>query len=288
MIFNATAGFDTPARKHVGATILVAAESTAFTLGVKVGAADVKNLSDLIDHVPTVPVAIHSGAARAVELDQDTPGEQPQRRRVRLLQVAVRLRQSDSRTTCTTFETLDVTKGLKLIADADLPASLTTAAGALGIQTGGHLLLEGQIPIFGGSVFSLTASLGDMHFLRQPDWFDHGAVSLSISTGGVSFKGDLGVRIRRQGDYNATNCPDSGVVDYTVAGDPISPQACYDKLDFVVSATVDYSDPASPGIEIAGALQTDNGWHHAFGQSWLTIYHAALELGVAVTPTGQR
>ncbi len=286
VIFSATAGFDTPAGKHVGATVLAAAKSTGFTLGVKVDAADVKNLSDLIDHAPAVPVAIHSGALVLASSTETLQASSLSDAEFDFYKTLYGCAESDTRATCTAFKTLDVTKGLKLIADVDLPDSLTTAAGALGIQTGGHLLLEGQIPIFGGSVFSLTASLGDMHFFRQPDWFDHGAVSLSISTGGVSFKGDLGVRIRRQGDYNATNCPDGGFVDYTVAGDPISPQACYDKLDFVVSATVDYSDPASPGIEIAGALQTDNGWHHAFGQSWLTIYHAALELGVAVTPTG--
>src|SRR5262249_56477313 len=63
--------------------------------------------------------------------------------------------------------------------------------------------------------------------------------------------------------------------------------ACYDKLNFTISATIDYSNPAEPGIDVAGVLSAgSSGWHHAFGQSWLTINHAALELGVKITPTG--
>ena len=58
-------------------------------------------------------------------------------------------------------------------------------AGEIGIQTGGNALLEGTIPVFGGTDFALRASLGNFRFDEQPDWFDRGDVSLEIGTDGL-------------------------------------------------------------------------------------------------------
>src|SRR5262249_19643840 len=138
----------------------------------------------------------------------------------------------------------------------------------------------------GGNTLSLTVDLGNFRFDNQPDWFDHGNVSLAISPHELKFTGDLAVRIRRDDDtYGPTNCA-QGSVQQIVFNDASKGSACYDALDFAVSAAVDYSNPAEPGIAVSGALQTNGGWHHAFGQPWLTINHAALELGVKLTPTG--
>ena len=55
-------------------------------------------------------------------------------------------------------------------------------AAEIGIQTGGNALLEGTIPVFGGTDFAVRASLGNFRFDEQPDWFERGDVSLEIGT----------------------------------------------------------------------------------------------------------
>ena len=235
---------------------------------------------------PDVPIAINSGILVLASQDATLTKSQLTDEEFDFYKSLYGCAADTTRAQCTKFDSIAVTKGLKLEAGVELPESVEADAAKIGIPATGNLLISGQIPIFGGTTFSLTVELGNFRFDKQPDWFDHGAVSLTISTSGLKFSGDLGMRIRRQGGgYDETNCPDGSVLPI-VWNDDTQGSACYDKLDFVISVTIDYSNPAEPGIELAGVLQTNGGWHHAFGQSWLTINHVALELGVKMTPTG--
>jgi len=282
---DATAHFTTNGHS-IGATVLVSAKQTGFTLGIKPDTSDVSSLSDLIPNAPDVPIQLPASALVLTSQDGTIAKAQLTDGEFDFYKSLYGCAPDATRAQCTAFEQLKVTKGLKLVAGMKLPESLKDTAAGIGIQTGGNVLVEGQIPVFGGTTFSLTVDLGNFRFDNQPDWFDHGNVSLSISNSGLKFTGDLAVRIRRQGGgYSATNCP-QGSVQQIVFNDSSGASACYDALDFALSAAIDFSNPAEPGITLAGALQTNGGWHHAFGQPWLTINHAALELGVKLTPTG--
>ena len=286
--FSATAHFTSPSTGHsIGATVLAVAKTGGgFTFGLKVDASDIQNLSDLVSGAPDVPIAINSGILVLASQDATLTKSQLTDEEFDFYKSLYGCAADTTRAQCTKFDSIAVTKGLKLEAGVELPESVEADAAKIGIPATGNLLISGQIPIFGGTTFSLTVELGNFRFDKQPDWFDHGAVSLTISTSGLKFSGDLGMRIRRQGGgYDETNCPDGSVLPI-VWNDETQGSACYDKLDFVISVTIDYSNPAEPGIELAGVLQTSGGWHHAFGQSWLTVNHVALELGVKMTPTG--
>jgi hypothetical protein len=283
---SATAHFTTN-NHSIGATMFVSAKSGGkFTLGIKPDTSDVSSLSDLIPNAPDVPIELPSSAlvltnqTATLTKAQLTDGE------FDFYKSLFGCADDATRAQCSAFENLKVTSGLKLIAGMKLPETVQETAAGIGIQSGGNVLVEGQIPVFGGNTFALTVDLGNFRFDKQPDWFDHGNVSLTISNQGLSFTGDLALRIRRAGDtYNATNCP-QGTVKPIVFNDESRGSACYDTLDFALTAGIDYSDPAEPGITLSGALLTNGGWHHAFGQPWLTINHAALELGVKLTATG--
>ena len=286
--FSATAHFTSPSTGHsIGATVLaVAKQGGGFTFGLKVDGSDIHNLSDLVSGAPDVPIAINSGILVLASQDATLTKSQLTDEEFDFYKSLYGCAADTTRAQCTKFDSIAVTKGLKLEAGVELPESVEADAAKIGIPATGNLLISGQIPIFGGTSFSLTIELGNFRFDKQPDWFDHGSVSLTISTSGLKFSGDLGMRIRRQGGgYDETNCPDGSVLPI-VWNDDTQGSACYDKLDFVISVTIDYSNPAEPGIDLAGVLQTNGGWHHAFGQSWLTINHVALELGVKMTPTG--
>src|SRR5262249_3068601 len=105
-----------------------------------------------------------------------------------------------TRADCPQFAKLDETRGLRLLAGFDLGADVAKLAGAIGLQAGGHGLLEGTVPVLGGTDFALKASLGDFHFAQDqtPEWFDHGDVALEIGTDGLKIDGDLGVNIHGQ------------------------------------------------------------------------------------------
>ncbi|MDA0158888.1 PKD domain-containing protein [Solirubrobacter ginsenosidimutans] len=178
-----------------------------------------------------------------------------------------------TRTDCTQFARLDVTRGLRLLAGFELGRDVDRMAGAIGIQTRGRALLEGTIPVFGGTDFSLRASLGNFRFDDAPDWFDHGDVALEIGTDGLAFDGDLGVKIQRQGSQWMPAC-DGGVVKNG---------KCYDVLDFGVTARAALNPPS---LTLTGRLTTERPWRNAFGQNWLQINRLALQLGVAIAPTG--
>ena len=172
-----------------------------------------------------------------------------------------------ARGTCAGFTSVELVRGLKLIAAFDLGDDIERMAGEIGIQTGGHALVEGKIPVFGGSDFSLRASLGDFRFAKQPDWFHHGNVSLEIGTGGLKFVGSLGVKIERQG--------------WTKPCDALPyEQKCYDLLNFRITAGVELQP--TPSFTLTGALETEQPWKNAFGQSWLEIRRVALQLGVTL------
>lgn len=287
--FSATANFTSPATGHtIGATVLAVAKTGGgFTFGLKVDASDINNLSDLVSGAPDVPIAINSGILVLASQDATLTKSQLTDPEFDFYKSLYGCAADTTRAQCTKFDSIAVTRGLKLEAGVNLPESVEADAAKIGIPATGNLLISGQIPIFGGTSFSLTVELGNFRFDKQPDWFDHGSVSLTISTSGLKFSGELGMRIRRKGGgYDETNCPDGSVLPI-VWNDETQGSACYDKLNFTISAAIDYSNPAEPGIEVAGVLSAGaTGWHHAFGQSWLTINHVALELGVKITPTG--
>ena len=169
-----------------------------------------------------------------------------------------------TRGTCAGFTGVDLTRGLKFLAAFEMGTDVERMAAEIGIQTGGNVRLEGTIPLLGGSRFALRASLGNFRFDEQPDWFDHGDVSLEISNDGLYFIGSLGVRIEREGWTG----PCDGLVH---------DEACYDVLDFSVTAGVSF-DPMR--LTLSGRLETARPWRHAFGQGWLEINRVALQLGV--------
>jgi hypothetical protein len=242
-----------------------------FTLGLK--AQGPVDLSRLVPSAPAVNVHLSSAAMvlssqDGVSVDKLTDDE------FTFYKSLYGCADAATPAECPRFTTLDATSGLQLLASFDLDDSIAQEAGKIGIQTGGHALLEGRIPVLGGHDFALRASLGDFRFDKTPDWFDHGSAALEIGADGLRFDGDLGVKIQRKGDEWKTRC-DHGVVEH---------DACYDLLDFTISAGV--SVHPTPRITLTGKLTTDNPWVDAFGQDWLQISRVALELGVTMGPGG--
>ncbi len=172
-----------------------------------------------------------------------------------------------TRASCPAFREIELERALKLVAAFDMGDQVETMASAIGIQTTGNVRLEGRIPVFGGSDFALRASLGNFRFAQQPDWFDRGDVALEIGAEGLKFVGGLRVKIEREGWTKACD----GTLIAT---------RCYDLLDFRISAGVALQP--TPKLTLAGTLTTQNPWRNAFGQDWLEINRAALQLGVTL------
>ena len=227
----------------------------AYSLGIKTGAASLEQLTGV-----RAPVSLN--AAAVVLSNDDAP------------RAAAQLSPAEldfyDDIYGVGFRSLSLPRGLKLVAAADLGDGMDQVAGAIGIRTGGTVLLEGNTKLFGGHEVSLRAALGNFRFDQQPDWFEKGDVAVEIGPGGLRFTGTLGMKIRREGQ---------GCVEGTPIGG-----ACYDRLSFTIAAGVELG--AQPSLTLAGILAGTQPWKHAFGQDWLEIRRAALQLGVTSSPTG--
>ncbi len=268
MTLGRTSAFELSAKTRLEgaqAKLLVAVRPGAgFTVGVR--ARDV-DFGDLVPEasryhltLPSAAVVLSSSDARlrATEL---TDGE------FDFYKSLYGCADDATRASCTRFTELQLTKSLKLMAAFEMGDDVEAMAAEIGIQTGGTALLEGTIPVFGGTDFAVRASLGNFRFDEQPDWFERGDVSLEIGTNGLRFVGGLKVKIERDG---VRTC-----VDGELRGDK-----CYDLLDFSISARLAVTPV--PSLTLTGALTTNQPWRHAFGQDWLEIRRVALQLGVTM------
>lgn len=182
----------------------------------------------------------------------------------------------DDRDECD-FE-LKLASGLELRGRITLPDAVDKVVDGLWMDADEGVVLRGQVPIFGGNVFSLTVELPKIipPASQYPDWFHEGKLSLSISNTGVSLKGDLGVRFRN----SSTPCP--GQVLDIIPGDPSKGTKCYDVLKFSLTANVGFTPPS---VKLTGSLIAEDPWEKAFGLEWLTLNELTLQLGLEVAPT---
>ena len=173
---------------------------------------------------------------------------------------------------------LKLASGLELRGRITLPDSVDKVVDGLWMDAEQGVLLRGQIPIFGGNVFSLTVDLPKITppASEYPDWFHSGQLSLSISNTGVELKGDLGVRFRN----SSTPCP--GQVLNIIPSDPSKGTKCYDVLTFRLAASIGFTPPS---VKLTGSLIAEDPWEKAFGLEWLTLNELTLQLGLEVAPT---
>ena len=266
--------FTTPSGSTaLSSSLLVAARASGFTVGIRPTAK--LHVGDFLPSEPNVNLELPKAAlvlsseANAVRVSDLTDQE------FDFYKELYGCAADAGRDACTDFKKLDAQQGLRFLASFTMPHDLGRMAGAVGIQTSTTGLLEGTVPVLGGSDFSLRASLGNFRFDgNAPDWFDHGNVALQVGTEGVSFTGDLTLKLRHQADTAQADCPADGWIN----------DHCYDLLTFRVGTRLAL-EPLS--FTLTGALETGaNAPWHPFGLSWLAVRHLGLELGVVLAPEG--
>ncbi len=168
---------------------------------------------------------------------------------------------------------LEVTQGLVIEAQIELPADLTAQLDNLGIGVDGPISLTGTLPVLGGTELSLEVELPPV--LGSPtDLVKSGQVSFRIATDTVtrqveaSIDGEMVFRVTRS---ETAGC------DGTQDGTWPATTDCFDELTLTVSASITTSPTTGVEINLTGTI---SNWDQAFGVSWLNIETLRLQLGL--------
>lgn len=156
---------------------------------------------------------------------------------------------------------LKVDKGVTIDAGVSLPQTLKDALGTIGISTTGDLVLEGKLPVLGGTDLGIAIKFPAIS--ASP--FEDAALQLDFTKASTGF--EMGI------DGEAT-------VEV-----PNSETSGKDKLTFNVSAKIKIN-AGNVSFQLAGGLTSgdDTGWQDPFGVQGLTVYSLRLEVGVETTP----
>ncbi len=120
-----------------------------------------------------------------------------------------------------------------------------------------------------------------------PDWFERARLAFQLSPAGFEIVGELAMRLRDQ-EVEEAQTPTNAAC--TRSWRQVFPgsdaYACYDLLDFEISAGIEFTVP--PKLTLGGALLTEPGvgWQQPFGIEFLRVDAARLQLGLAIQPTG--
>lgn len=178
-----------------------------------------------------------------------------------------------------TCSDLEVTQGLVVEAQIELPADLAAQLGNLGISVDGPISLRGTLPVLGGTELSLEVALPKV-LGSDSDLVKSGQVSFTIATDTVtrqveaSIDGEMVFRVTRAA---TAGCDGSEDGTWPTGTD------CYDELTLTVSASVTASPGNGVEINLSGTISE---WDHAFGVDWLTIETLRLQLGLKAGGVG--
>ncbi len=189
--------------------------------------------------------------------------------------------------------TLKVSKGVGISASTTLPSSLQTmvcdlaGSGSSGCSTllSGPLVIDGQIPLFGGSTTSLTVQLPTIDVasgsLRQISL--HFSLAEANGAFSLSAGGDLEMfapgSVSPAGSTRASSCPTS-LQNSRPKGD-----IC---LDLSVTGSINASTSGA-SVHLTGQLATGTGatgWTLPSPASWLTINDLAVQISVSSASGG--
>ncbi len=177
--------------------------------------------------------------------------------------------------TCQDF-TVDVPAGVGISASVDMPSSISGFFQKLDVSLSGPLVVDGQIPLFGGTTTSLTVHLPVITVSSNPSsTLRQVAVSLEISetSGTFAFTVDGNLTLVGPGS-GGSPCPQGVTVN---SGD-----VC---LSVSVDAELSISD-SGVSATLTGSLAATEGWTLPSPAQWLTIYNLTLQLGVTTANGG--
>ena len=157
--------------------------------------------------------------------------------------------------------TLEFQPGLNLFAGIPLDRGpLVDLVDLLSPEAGGNaIILEGNIPIFGGGMDALyfRAELPPMAPAGSPEWFVGGQLALEI-----------------------TGRPSVGVIGaliFDIQGDTVA---------FDITSTLAIVPEGGVELSISGGMTADGGWVGPFGIDWLTLNQVRLAMSITPATVG--
>lgn len=182
--------------------------------------------------------------------------------------------------------TLEVAQGVGISASTNLPSSLQTmvcdlVSSATGCSTvlSGPVVIDGQVPLFGGTTTSLTVALPAIDVASGPLRQVSLHISLSESNGAFSLAAGGDLELFAPGSATGSSCPKS------LAPSLPSGDVC---LDLSVSGSITVSTSGA-SVKLTGQLATGSGvtgWTLPSPASWLTINDLAVQISVSTANGG--
>lgn len=176
--------------------------------------------------------------------------------------------------------TLSVASGISIVTATDIPDALDGALDQMSISHTAPVLATGTIPVFGQGDLDLHVALPAIPG-TGPDFFDHGQLSLDVSTSGMSFNGAITFNVPKGSSASTkSSCTTLHGVWRTPRGG--SSPACYDQVPFSLSAAIKVG--ATTSFTLTGGMQQGYHWVAPMGQSWLSLNTAVIQLGMTFSP----
>ncbi|HEX4905873.1 MAG TPA: hypothetical protein VFU93_10500 [Acidimicrobiales bacterium] len=279
---------------ELGATMLATVSGTRFTLGIR--PADGLSIGDLLPAEAKLPpeldIALPNFAVAVTNLSQPNIEDDALTAEEQTFWAPIYGCHGPSLATCEYIHRLE--GGVSVIASVSMPADVQEAFEPLTLDFSQPAMMRGTVPLFGGTFNpNLSIKLPAPRIGAISEFFEGAALELKLTKDGVTFGGNLSVRMPRS--FIDVLDPDLPRVGEGVNGVPcratssvvtvIKPDLsladetrCYDVLKLEVSGSVAWRPTFA--IQLNGAFTAvgDDGWMSPFGVGdWIGVKRLAAQ-----------